>query len=179
MEIADFYTKAFFVDFDNCLTVSFIFADFVNAFAFPFDFDSGTAERSFSEFTDSSGFVCGDNIIIRSVLLEHQPHCLDIIFRMSPVALGIQIAEFDIFLQAELDSCDSSGNFSCDKFQSSAFGFVIEQNARTCKQAVALPVILGDPVAASSRLVTPSASVSAVLRGVLQLDATKDCAARL
>ena len=87
-----------------------------------------------------------------SVSIFHEPGVVfldepaDIVFGMSPVALCIQIAELDRFLQAERDSGSCIGDFARDKFLAAALGFMIEEYAAAGKKSETLAVILCDPV---------------------------------
>ena len=43
----------------------------------------------------------GDHVVVGLVLLEHPPHRLDVVGRVAPVALGVEVAEEELVLQAE------------------------------------------------------------------------------
>ena len=43
------------------------------------NFDADVPESSLNELADSSCLVCSDNVVIGLVLLEHEPHCADIV----------------------------------------------------------------------------------------------------
>ncbi|MPN47801.1 hypothetical protein SDC9_195405 [bioreactor metagenome] len=51
------------------------------------------------------------NEVLRCVVLEHEPHALDIVFGISPVAQGIHVAQFQMILQALGDAPSRQGNF--------------------------------------------------------------------
>ena len=55
--------------------------------------EPGVAEGGFEEFADAVGFAGGDDVIVRFVLLEHEPHGFDVFFGVAPVAFGIEVAE--------------------------------------------------------------------------------------
>ena len=44
-----------------------------------------------------------DHEVVGLVLLQHHPHRLDVVLRVSPVALGVEVAEQQLVLEAELD----------------------------------------------------------------------------
>ena len=48
------------------------------------------------------GFAGGDDVIVGLVLLQHQPHRLDVVAGEAPVALGVEVAEEQLVLQAAL-----------------------------------------------------------------------------
>ena len=83
-------------------------------------------ESCFNKFTDSTCFVCSNNVIIRFVLLEHKPHGFDIILGMSPVSFRIHVTEFYMVLNTEFNAGNGIRDFTSDKFFASTFTFVIE-----------------------------------------------------
>ncbi len=64
------------------------------------------------EVADGMGLASRQDVVVRFVLLEHHPHSLDIILGVAPVAFGIEVAEVKLFLQAELDPGQGSGDFA-------------------------------------------------------------------
>ncbi len=65
---------------------------------------------------------------------------------MAPVTLGIQVAEEEFFLQAELDAGDGPGDLAGDKCFAADGRFMVEQNAVAGKDIVSFPVVDRDPV---------------------------------
>ena len=65
---------------------------------------------------------------------------------MSPVALGIEIAEIEAFLQTEFDRGDRARDFSGHKGFAPHRPFMIEQDAVRGMHAVGLAVVDRDPV---------------------------------
>ena len=53
-----------------------------------------------------------DDIIVRLLLLQHQPHGLHIVTRVAPIAFGIKVPKIQLLLQALLDSSDGSSDLS-------------------------------------------------------------------
>ena len=54
--------------------------------------------------------VGGDDVVAGLVLLEHQPHRLDVVAGEAPVALGVEVAEGQLRLVPELDLGDPVGD---------------------------------------------------------------------
>jgi hypothetical protein len=50
----------------------------------------------FDQVPDAVGFSCGDDIVLRFVLLEHQPHRPHVVRRVAPVAAGFEVAEHQL-----------------------------------------------------------------------------------
>src|SRR6266849_4778503 len=48
-------------------------------------------ESKFHEFFYRMGFSRADNIVVRPILLKHEPHSSDVVRRVSPVAFCLQI----------------------------------------------------------------------------------------
>ena len=104
-------------------------------------------EGDFDEFFDRMRFVGGQNEIIGLVGLQHTPHALDVFRGVTPVALGVQVAEIQFLLQAEFDRGHGTGNFAGDEGFATARTFVVEENPVAGEEAVTLAVIHRGPVA--------------------------------
>jgi hypothetical protein len=91
-------------------------------------------------------FPGGNDIIVGLVLLEHQPHGLDIFGSIAPVAQGIKIAKIKAILQAAMNARDRHGDFTGNKGFTAAWGFVIEKNAIGGMQRIGFTVVASDPV---------------------------------
>ncbi len=103
-------------------------------------------ECVFDEFADGVGFVGSADIVVGVILLKHEPHGLDIFGCVAPVALGVEVAEVEVFLLAEFDGGCGAGDFAGDKGFAAARGFVVEEDAIGGVHAVALAVVHGNPV---------------------------------
>src|SRR5450830_767828 len=51
----------------------------------PYHSDTGPLECHFHELAHGMGFSSRNNVVIRSVLLQHEPHCLHVFFGVSPI----------------------------------------------------------------------------------------------
>ena len=87
-----------------------------------------------------------DNKILGLLLLQHQPLHLNIIFGVAPVAQGVQIAEKQAILQAELDARQRARNFSGNEGLATTRRLVIEEDSVAGVYAVCLSVVDRDPV---------------------------------
>src|ERR1051326_7622885 len=90
---------------------------------------AGVVERGLEEFADRMGFVGGDHVIIRFLLLEHEPHRFDVFFGVTPVAFGLEVSEEKLVLQPGFDVSNGAGDFACHKRFAPAGRFMIEENA--------------------------------------------------
>ena len=90
-------------------------------------------EDLLGEFADRMGLSGGDDVIVGPVLLEHQPHRLDVVPGEAPVALRLEIAEVELLLEAELDPGGRAGDLPRDEGLAAAGGFVVEEDAVAAK----------------------------------------------
>src|SRR4028119_2097671 len=87
------------------------------------------------------GLVSSNDIIVRLVLLQHQPHRLHVVFSIAPVPLGVEIAQENLFLLAGDYSGNGASNFASYKSFAAAGRFVIEQDAVAGKKSVRFAII--------------------------------------
>ena len=73
-----------------------------------------------------------------------QPHGLDVVRGMSPVALRVEVAEVELLLQPVLDAADGARDLARDERLAAALGLVVEEDAVTREHAVGLAVVLRD-----------------------------------
>jgi hypothetical protein len=92
------------------------------------------------------GLVGRDHVVVGRVLLQHQPHHLDVFLGVTPVALGVEIAEVQLLLQAHFDARGSARDLARDEGLPAARGFVVEQDAVAGVHAVGLAEIHRHPV---------------------------------
>ena len=69
---------------------------FINATALPLNIHRQFAWRRLYELAHRVLFTGCDHIILGFVLLEHEPHCVNIVLRMSPVSFGIQVPQANL-----------------------------------------------------------------------------------
>ena len=62
------------------------------------------AEHLVEELADAVRLAGGDDVVVGLLLLEHQPHRLDVVAGEAPVALGVEVAEEQLLLQPVLDA---------------------------------------------------------------------------
>ena len=77
-------------------------------------------ERDLAKLADRVGFTGRDQVVIRVILLEHQPHGMDIVGRVSPVAPRFQVAQAQFVLHPQLDTRHRVGDLARDEFQAAA-----------------------------------------------------------
>src|SRR4249920_262370 len=82
-----------------------------------------------------------DHEVLRLLLLEHEPHRLDVVAGKAPISLGREIAEAKLILEAELDACDAVADLARHELEASTRALVVEEDSRHGVKAVRLPVV--------------------------------------
>ena len=79
------------IDFRRPLVAGVVFHVFLPV-------ESDVREGLLHEFAHGVRFVRREHVIVARWLLEHPPHALDVFRRVTPVALGVEVAEEKRFL---------------------------------------------------------------------------------
>src|SRR5215470_5738735 len=82
--------------------------------------DAYVREGRSNEVTNTMRRTGGNHVILRRILLEHEPHGLNVVSCKAPIAFRIQVAQYQLILQALLDSRYTLGYLACHKFAASA-----------------------------------------------------------
>jgi hypothetical protein len=109
--------------------------------------EADVAERALAEIAHRVRLAGRDDIVSRLVLLQHRPHRLDVVAGVSPVALGVEVAQVELLLQAGLDAPDGAGDLAGHERLAAAGRLVVEQDAVAREEVVALAVVHGLPEA--------------------------------
>ena len=80
------------------------YAVLVHAVALPAHVEAELRGDRVDELAHAVLHAGGDDVVLRPLLLQHQPLHLDVVARVAPVAQRVQVAEVDTLLQAELDA---------------------------------------------------------------------------
>ena len=91
-------------------------------------------------------FAGGDDVVVGDVLLQHQPHGAHVVPGVAPVAFGVEVAQVQGVLRAEVDAGDGAGDLAGDEGFAADRRFVVEQDAVAGVEAVGFAVVDGDPV---------------------------------
>ena len=68
----------------------------------------------------------GDDVVLRHVLLEHQPHRLHVVPGEPPVALGVQVPQMQLVHQPELDRGRMPAHLASHELQPPPRALVVE-----------------------------------------------------
>src|SRR5665213_303752 len=121
-------------------------AGLIDALAAPFDAAADFRKRDFDEFAHRAGLAGRQHEIVGLVRLQDPVHALDIILGMTPVALGVEVAEIEGVFKAGLDTGDAARDLAGDEGLAADRAFMIEQVAVGGGHAVGLAVVHRDPV---------------------------------
>src|SRR6266508_694328 len=100
-----------------------------------------------------------DHVVGRLVALHHQPHRLDVLGGVAPVATRVEVSEQQRVLEPELDRGGAVGDLAGYELEPAAWTLVVETNPRARVQAVALAVVDRDEVAVGLRYAVGAARV--------------------
>src|SRR3989304_2844300 len=91
------------------------YASLVYAITIKLNLNSHLIERQFYELAHLSGNTSSDDIVIRSILLEDEPHDFNIILCMSLIPFGRKVSEIEFILKSQCNFCSRTGNLPCDE----------------------------------------------------------------
>src|SRR5688572_23323037 len=151
-------------------------------------------EGRFHELANRVGHAGRNYIIVRGVLLEHEPHGPHVVSSKPPVTACFEVAQTEVAGQSELDAGYALGDLAGDELDAAAGRLVVEKNSRYGEQPVTLAIIHGDVMTEHLRHAVraarvkrgelglrhlPHAPVHLARRGLVQTDAGIDLPDRL
>src|SRR4029077_15040469 len=110
------------------------------------DFQLEAIEHHFEKLLHRMGLAGGDYVVVGIFLLQHQPHCFDVVAGETPIALRFEISERELLLDSEFYPGRASGDFACDEIFSAPRRLVIEKDSVACEQPVGFAIIYSLPV---------------------------------
>src|SRR4030067_3832682 len=125
------------------------------------------------ELADAVALAAADDVVVRLGVLEHHVHGARVVAGEAPVALGVEVAEEELFLLAQLDADGALGDLASDELGAATGRLVVEEDAAAGEDAVALAVVDGDVVAVDFGDALGAAGTEA---GVLVLGGLRDTA---
>ncbi|MNE82828.1 hypothetical protein D3C80_1795880 [compost metagenome] len=87
-----------------------------------------------------------EHIVLGYFLLHDAPHAFNIIARMPPVPLCVEIAKTQLAHEAAFDGGNAARDFPRDECLPANGALMVEENAVGCVKAVTFPVIDRHPV---------------------------------
>ena len=104
------------------------YSDFIYPLPFPLYVYSQFIGGYGYKFSHRMLLACGNDKIFGLVLLEHEPLHLNVIFGMSPVTLGIQVAKVETILKVEADAGQGTGDLAGDKGLAAQGGLMVKED---------------------------------------------------
>src|SRR5262249_29262441 len=83
----------------------------------------------FQKLADGMSFIRGEDEVIALIVLEDAPHAFDILRRVTPIALRVEIAQEKFVLKPMLNRRDRTTDFASDKRFTAPRTLVVKQNA--------------------------------------------------
>src|SRR6185312_32018 len=135
------------VDAHQDAATFFTDAALAGGLAFPTQRYPRLGKGEFDELAYRMRLSGGEHIVVGLLLLQHQPHALDIVAGMAPVAPRVEIADIEAVLAPPGDRRDRAGDLARDESLAAARPLVIEQDAVRGVQPIGLAIVHHDPVA--------------------------------
>ena len=88
-----------------------------------------------------------DDEVLGGVVLQHEPHALDIVTGVAPVAQGTEVPEVELVLLSCCDTSSSQSDLTSDEGLATALTLVVEEDTVDGEHTIALAVVLRDPEA--------------------------------
>src|SRR5215218_3845455 len=104
------------------------------------------SERDLHDLPNGVRLTGGDQEVVGLIGLEHQPYGLDVIGRVAPVPLRIEVAEVELVLEAGGDPGDRPGDLAGDEGLAAPRRLVVEEDSVDGEHVVRLAVVDGRPV---------------------------------
>ena len=148
----------------------------VLGFALPLEFDTDIVEGELGKLADAVLHARGDDEVLGLAGLEDEPHTLDVVLGVAPVAEGVEVAKVEFVLQTLGDAGGGEGDLARDEGLATALALVVEEDAVAAEHAVGVAVLLDDPEAV---LLGDGVGAEGVEGGVLVLRDFLDLAVEL
>ena len=104
-------------------------------------------ERCLDELAHRARLARRQHVVVGRLLLQDAPHALDVVARMAPIALGVEVAEVEAVLEADLHARHSTRDLACHERLAADRALVVEQDAVRGVHAVGFAIVHRDPVA--------------------------------
>lgn len=163
-------------DLDQHTARGLVYALLVGTLTHKLQLDAHVFEGQVAEFTHGVLHARGNDEILGFLVLQDQPHALDVILRIAPVAQRREISEIEFVLLALGDTGRREGDLARHEGLAAALRFVVEQNTRAAEHVVGFAVLLDNPIAVELRHGVGAVGVE---RGLLVLRHLLDLAVEL
>src|SRR5581483_5184413 len=108
--------------------------------------ESDVAEGRLDEVADTVRDAARDDVVVRLLLLQHQPHRADVVAGVAPVAARLEVAEPELSFEPEADRGGGAADLARDEVERPARGLVVVEDPGAGVEAVLAAVAARDPV---------------------------------
>src|SRR5271167_3172346 len=88
--------------------------------------EASRREGELHEIANAVRLTCGDDVVVRLLLLQHQPHRLDIVAGKAPIALRFEVSQVKLVLKALADPADRPSHLTRNEGLAAARTLMIE-----------------------------------------------------
>src|ERR1700722_4540843 len=110
----------------------------------PFQFEA--IENHLEKFLHRMSLAGGNYVVVGLILLQHQPHRLDVVAGESPIAARVQVSERQLLLDAHFDPRRAARDLARHEVLAAPWRLVIEEYPVACEQLVGLAIVDRLPV---------------------------------
>src|ERR1700730_5263628 len=89
-------------------------------------FESSRLERELDENAHAVRLAGGDDVVVWLLLLQHQPHGLDIVTRKAPIALRFEVSQVELVLKTLTDAAYRPGHLTRDESLAATRALMVE-----------------------------------------------------
>mmetsp|Transcript_42810 Transcript_42810/g.130196 ORF Transcript_42810/g.130196 Transcript_42810/m.130196 type:complete len:369 (+) Transcript_42810:193-1299(+) len=131
---------------DTVLILS-IYTNLIHSSCLPLPLDRGANNREslLHELTNRVSLASRQHVIISLILLKHHPHALNIVAGMAPIALGINIAKVQAFVNLLLNPRHSCSDLTCHECAATTRRLVVEKDTIRKVHPICLTVVHQNP----------------------------------
>ena len=119
----------------------------VHSLALETELDAGMLEGIVGKFAYGMLDTGGDDEVLGLVVLQDEPHTLDVVLGISPVAQTGQVAQVEAILESLGNTGCGQGDLAGNEGLATTLTLVVEEDARTAEHVVGLAILLDNPEA--------------------------------
>jgi hypothetical protein len=113
----------------------------VDALTDPLESDTNGSEGLLAKLLDGVRLTSGKNKVIGDLLLEHEPHALNVVLCVAPITLGVEVTKVNGVLETTVDTGDGTSDLTGHESRTTPGGLVVEKDTIAGEHAVSLTVV--------------------------------------
>src|SRR4051794_31665473 len=117
-----------------------------NTDSLPRQFDPQSGSTAVDKLAHAVLPSSGNNIVLRPLLLKHEPLHFDVVTRMAPITHGVKIAQVERFLQTHFDAREAASDLAGYKGLAAHRRLVVEEDADAGEDSVGFAIVHTYPV---------------------------------